>query len=292
MKKTPRAAAILLGLWLTAAPLTALQTAWAAPPPQHIQSSIGLQGTIPSAPPSRSATITIPGNGAIFTGTPITVSGICPAGLLIKIFDNNVFVGSAVCSSGGSYTLQIDLFTGRNDLIARDYDSLDQNGPDSSTVTVTLNDAQFLQFGTHVSLSSVYAERGAPPGSELDWPVILNGGTGPYAISVDWGDGSPADLYSQSFAGSITLKHTYKSAGLYVVIVKATDKNGEEAFLQLVGQATGAIQSNSHAASSSGNLIVQKTVLWWPALAMFPLIIAAYWLGGRQKLFQLRKRMQ
>jgi len=63
-------------------------------------------------------------------------------------------------------------------------------------VSVTYNDALFLQFGTHVSLSSVYAEKGAPPGQELDWPVVLSGGTGPYAVSVDWGDGSPTDLIS------------------------------------------------------------------------------------------------
>ncbi|HXR49600.1 MAG TPA: PKD domain-containing protein [Verrucomicrobiae bacterium] len=258
-------------------------------PPQSSSGSIGLQGEISSAAPTRGATIAVPGNGAVFTNVPITVSGLCPTGLLVKIFSNNVFVGATYCASG-SYSVQIDLFSGQNDLVARVYDSLDQAGPDSNTVTVTFNDAQFLQFGTHVELSSAYAERGAPPSQEIDWPILLSGGTGPYAVSVDWGDGSPTDLMSVASAGTITIKHTYKTAGIYKVIVKATDKNGGTAFLQLVGQATGAIQNN--AKGGSGNAVIEHDVLWWPALAMFPLIFAAFWIGRRHELYSLRKRLE
>ncbi len=284
MKNIIRAslAGLLLGgllLTLPAKPATAVTTK---------SGSVGIQATIPSPPPSRGATIAVPSNGAIFTDIPITVSGLCPSGLLVKIFDNNVFVGSTVCSNG-SYSLQIDLFSGRNDLVARVYDALDQAGPDSNTVTVTFNNAQFLQFGTHVTLSSVYAERGAPPGTELDWPIILSGGTGSYAISVDWGDGTPSDLLSVDNTGTITLKHTYKLAAAYKVIVKATDKNGGEAFLQLVGQATGAIQSNN---TSGNNVIIKKEVSWWPPLAMLPLILAAFWLGRRHELLSLRRQLE
>jgi hypothetical protein len=258
--------------------------AWAANPGPG-SGSIGLEGTISSAPPTRGATIVVPSNGAVFTAVPITVSGLCPSGLLVKIFSNNIFVGSTICSNG-SYSLQVDLFSGQNDLVARVYDSLDQSGPDSNTVTVTFNDAQFAQFGTQLSLSSAYAERGAPPGSELDWPILLSGGVGPYAISVDWGDGSAPDLLSANTPGTITLKHIYRTAGVFKVIVKATDKNGETAFLQLVGQATGAVQSNT---KSGGNLIIEKIVLWWPALAMFPLILAAFWVGHRHGLYVVRR---
>lgn len=256
-------------------------------PDQTSNGSVGLQGTITAAPPTRGATITTPGNGAVFTSVPITVSGICPSGVLVKIFSNNVFVGSVFCSSG-SYSLQVNLFSGRNDLVARVYDALDQAGPDSNTVTVTFNDAQFAAFGTHVALSSNYAQRGAPPGETLTWPILLSGGTGPYAISVDWGDGSPSDLSSQAIAGTITIKHVYKNAGIYKVIAKATDKNGGTAFLQLVGQATGATQANG----KGGTAVIKVQVLWWPALAMLPLILGAFWVGRRHELYTLRKRLE
>lgn len=258
-------------------------------PDQQASGSVGLQGTITTAAPTRGATITTPSSGAVFTTVPVTVSGLCPDQVLVKIFSNNVFVGSTLCNNG-SYSVQVDLFSGQNDLVARVYDALDQAGPDSNIVNVTFNDAQFAQFGTRVSLSSVYAERGAPPGQELEWPILLSGGVGPYAISIDWGDGSPSTLFSQDTAGSFTIKHTYKNAGIYKVVVKATDKNGTTAFLQLVGQATGSGQKNDTKGQSGA--LVRVEVLWWPALLMVPLIIASFWVGRRHELFTIKKQLQ
>ena len=258
----------------------------ANPAPQS--GSIGLEGTISTAPPTRGASIAIPGNGSVFTTIPINVSGLCPSGLLVKVFDNGIFVGSTICLSG-SYTLQADLFSGQNILIARDFDALDQAGPDLNSVIVTYNDTQFLQHGTHISLSSDYAERGAPPDTQLTWPIQLNGGVGPFAINVSWGDESPQDLFSVTDDGTITLKHTYKTAGIYTVVVKAADKNGETALLQLVGQATGAIQKNIQADGT--NVIVQKgTLILWPTVAMIPLIFVAFWIGRKYENQSLRKK--
>jgi len=257
-------------------------------PPETSSGSVGLQGEISTAPPTKGATIVVPSNGATFTSVPITVSGLCPTGLLVKIFANNIFVGSTYCANG-SYSVQVDLFSGANDLVARVYDALDQAGPDSNTVRVTFNDGQFLQFGTHVALTSDFAERGAPPTTELTWPIILSGGTGPYAISVDWGDGSPTDLISQTNQGTFTIKHTYKTAGIYKLVVKATDKNGGTAFLQLVAIASGSGQNNSKNGSTA---VIQVKVLWWPAVAMLPLVFAAFWVGRRHELYTLRKRLE
>lgn len=264
---------------------------WAADafPDQQTNGSIGLQGTISATPPTRAATIATPGNGTTFTNVPITVTGLCPSNVLVKVFDNNVFMGSAFCASG-SYSIQINLFSGQNQLVTKVYDALDQAGPDSNTINVTFNDAQFAEFGTHVSLSSAYAQRGAPPGQELQWPVILSGGVGPYAVSVDWGDGTATDLFSQASPGTLALKHSYKTAGIYKIIVKATDKNGGTAFLQLTGQATGAAQTNPK--GGSGGATVKVQMLWWPPLAMVPMLFVSFWIGRRHELFSLRKQLE
>jgi hypothetical protein len=242
--------------------------------------ALGLEGTIPSAPPSVPATISVPSDGQTFTSSPITVSGICPTGLLIKIFDNNAFVGSTICSNG-SYKLQVSLFSGQNSLTAEDYDALGQSGPASNAVSVNFDNSQYLQFGNPLSLTSTYAEKGAAPGDELTWPIILTGGTGPYAISVDWGDGSSEELLSVQNPGTINISNTYKTSGVYGVLVKATDKNGQEAFLQLVGQATGAIQHNDKATATGGNQIIEREVIWWPEFLTIILIFIAYWLGKK-----------
>lgn len=264
----------------------------AAPAPKNPQSgSVGVTGTLPSAPPASGATITTPRNGQTFTNLPITVAGICPSGLLVKIFDNNVFMGSALCVSG-SYSIQIDLFSGRNDLIARVYDSLDQAGPDSNIVTVTFNDSQFNPSGSPLlTLTSDFARRGANPGDTLVWPIILSGGTGPYAISVDWGDNKPQDLLSQQFQGGIDLKHIYDTAGVYNIIIKATDKNGLTAYLQVIGVANGAITQSASNGSTGSEIITVQKILWLPALIMLPLILISFWLGRRYELSSLRKHL-
>jgi hypothetical protein len=275
--KRRQVALILLSVVLFTKIITTINITYAAT--QTASGAIGIQGTIPSTPPSRGATIIVPINGQIFSSEPITVSGICPSNLLIKIFDNNVFVGSVICTNG-SYSLQINLFSGLNSLTAIDYDSLDQAGPTSNAVNVNFNNANFTSLGNYISLSSVYAERGAPPGVQLTWPILLSGGSGPYAISVDWGDGTPVDLFSRTFTGTVNISHIYKTAGVYTVIVKATDKNGEEAFLQLVGQATGAIQHNNQSLGSNNQIII-KQVLWWPSLFIVPLSFVAFKLGNK-----------
>jgi hypothetical protein len=252
--------------------------------------SVGLEGTIASPPPSRGATITVPSNGQSFTQLPITVRGLCPDNVLVKLFKNNVFGGSAQCTNG-SYSIITDLFSGKNELVARVYDDLDQAGPDSNLVTVTFNDANFAVFGPHLSLTSEFAKKGANPNENLAWPITLSGGQGPYAISVDWGDGTQPDLSSQQFPGIITLNHKYASPGIYNILIKATDKNGATAYLQLVGIANGKSSQQAAGTDNTKTATIVK-VLWWPAAVAIPLIASTFWLGKRHELYILRKRIE
>jgi hypothetical protein len=268
----------------------------AAPAPQNPKDGAsGLQGRVQTPAPTSAATIATPSNGQAFSKMPITINGLCTSGLLVKLFANNIFIGSALCING-SYSLQADLFDGRNDLVARQFDALDQPGPDSNTVTVTYNNSAFENLNVpQLTLTSIYARKGADPGATLLWPITISGGTGPYAISVDWGDGKGQSLYSQSFAGTFNIDHIYQSAGQYVVIVKATDKNGLTAYLQLVGQANGSGGSGaSGSASKDGgtNVITIIKVLWIPAALMIPLILLSFWLGRRYELSALRKHLE
>jgi hypothetical protein len=254
--------------------------------------SVGLTGTISAPPPTTAATISVPVNGATFTTIPITVSGICPDGLLIKLFKNNVFSGSGQCN-GGSFSIKTDLFAGLNELIARDYDALDQAGPDSNTVTVSYNHSQ-AGTGARISLSSNYAKRGSNPGETLVWPIILSGGSGPYAISVDWGDGKTPDLQSQTFPGIVNIQHVYDQAGVYNIIVKASDKDGNVAFLQLVGVANGPLSQDSTATKDKTPTAptTKIRIIWQPAAILVPFIFSTFWLGRKYELKVLKKRIE
>ena len=255
--------------------------------------SVGITGTISTPPPTQGATITFPNNGQSFSTLPINVTGICPAGLLVKLFKNNVFAGSADCKNG-SYSIQIDLFSGDNELVARVYDSLDQPGPDSNLVKVNFKDFK-SGAGSRVSVTSNYAKRGAFPNETLTWPIIISGGSGPYAVSIDWGDGTTSDLSSQPFPGAFTAKHVYKTAGVYNIIVKVVDKDGVAAFLQLVGIGNGPLgqtnvnNSNTPASQPVGG--VRTKIVWQPAVVVFPFAVSTFWLGKKYELHMLRKKI-
>jgi hypothetical protein len=253
---------------------------------------VSVQGQIPSEPPKVGATIAIPTNGQSFSTLPITVSGSCPTDLLVEIFKNNVFSGSVDCVNG-SYKLQIDLFVGQNDLVAKVVDALNQFGPDSNTVTVSFNGGAQPGAGQRISLTTNFAKRGADPGQDLTWPIIINGGIGPYAVSVDWGDKTAADLISQSLAGSLTLKHVFTQPGVYHVTVKGTDAKGEVAFLQVVGIANGqAAAGSTGSGQNSGSVTVKKVIIWWPAVMALVVATVGFYLGMRHEVELIKLRLQ
>ncbi len=264
----------------------------AIPTPDPKPGSYGLEATKKQPPPTTGATITTPANGASFSTSPTTVNGICPTGLLVQVYDNNVMVGAVMCENG-SFTLQVSLFAGINDLAVIVYDDLDQAGPTSSTVTVTYTDTNFTAFGQLVTLTSPYGRRSAAAGSQLTWPLQLSGGSGPYAFSIDWGDGGKPELKSQSLAGVVNIAHTYSKAGIYKVNITVTDANGVTAFLQLIAVASGQVDSSAAATKNdnSSNTNAKPVVLWVPAAISLVLLIPTYWLGRRSQLVSIRNKM-
>lgn len=252
--------------------------------------SIGLEGRISAPPPTQPPTISVPNNNSTVDDPAVTISGLCQDGLLVKIFNNNIFVGSVMCVNG-SYSIQVTLFPGRNEIVARQFDDLDQASPDSNTVVINYA----VPGGTVLNcplLTSSFAKRGANPGARLEWPISVSGGESPYAITVDWGDGKTADVISQPFPGTFNIGHIYDSPGAYNVTIRAADKTCDLAFLQLVGIGNGTGQDSGSTTEQEGSVITKTKILWQPAAIAVPLIASSFWLGKRYELYILRKRLE
>ncbi len=279
----------LLALFVFVQPASAINQ---IPTPPPIPGSYGLAATKTQEAPTSAATITTPGNGASFGNSPITVSGICTTGLLVQVYNNGVMVGSVMCTNN-SFSLQASLFAGANEFTAIMYDDLEQAGPTSNIVTVNYTDSTITAFGQMITLTSSYGRRSAPSGSELSWPLQLTGGMGPYAFSLDWGDGSSAELKSQSLAGLVTIAHTYKKAGIYQVNVKVTDVNGVSAFLQVVAVSSGKVDGAAAGVGDTKNTTgtTKTEILWIPAAVGLVLLLPAYWLGRRSQIVSLHNKM-
>lgn len=285
--------AIIVALSLLVQPARAITQ---IPTPSPEAGSFGLAASKTQAAPTQGATISTPGNGAGFTNSPITVAGICPNNLLVQLYDNGVMVGSSLCN-GGSFSMQISLFAGSNELTVTVFDDLEQAGPTSAPVTVTYSDTHFSAFGSLVTLTSSYGRRSAPAGTALTWPLQLSGGSGPYAFSIDWGDNSKPQLKSQAFTGVVAIDHPYQKAGIYTVSVTATDTNGVSAFLQVIAVSSGKVDGTTagvvggDASGKSSSQTAPPQVLWVPTITMFTLFLPTFWLGRLSQMVSIRNKM-
>lgn len=90
-------------------------------------------------PPTAQAIILSPRNNQTVTTTPLVVSGTCGGtNNSVRVFLNGSLAGETSCQIDETFSLNIILNFGRNDLSAFVYDSLGQIGPNSDIVTINV----------------------------------------------------------------------------------------------------------------------------------------------------------
>ena len=266
----------------------------ASPPPEA--NSVSLSGTLPKAAPTVAATIDTPANQQHFATSPVTVAGTCPTGTIVEAFKNDIFAGSSPCDDQGNYSFKIDLLYGRNDLIARVYDVLNQAGPDSNTATVfydvlptqteplgllDLNARQFL-----LNTDAVY--RGVFPNQPLDIHISILGGVPPFAVNVLWGDLSNS-VIPRSDNQAFNAEHTYTKPGVYEVSIQASDSQQHAAFLQIAVIVNGQPSPIALASSTTPKAtLLTRLLVLWPLYAMAVTVVVSFWMGEQREKRMLR----
>jgi hypothetical protein len=167
---------------------------------------------------------------------------------------------------------------------------LGQNGPDSASVTVTY-DAPSLALpgsslvGHQLFLQSNTPTRGGEPGDSIAWQVTIVGGTPPYALSWNWGDGN-STLVSEQSEGPVTTNHVYTRAGTYRVTVQATDAAGNAAFIQMVMIVNGPVTGTATTTKIDPTILASA----WPIYILACLFVLVFYIGERRELRKLRKQ--
>lgn len=254
----------------------------------------GVYATVPSRSVPTAPTLVVTPTST--SSNPVVASGSCSAGSLVKVFRNGVLAGANLCSQSRSYRVTMDLFAGRNEVVAAGHNSLDEKGPDSNTVIATYNPPGVPASTGFINLSDSTALAAQPvltanqlykgvfTGGTIRYPISIVGGSAPYAVSVSWGDGEDT-LISRPANGEFTIDHTYKKAaddGAYDVVVKIMDRNNKAAYLQLVAIVNDR-PGVSAASSGTGGGILQSlqgyglTALTALALAVVGFFVGEYW---------------
>jgi hypothetical protein len=292
--------------------------------------SYNLTVEVPAAALTEPAVITSPVNGQTFSQTPINVSGTCPYDSYVTLHDNNLFSGVAWCSQTGNFQIQTSLFNGANDLTASDYNITNEEGPSTSSVTVNLEIPQNSSPTNTTNPTSATGSSGSsttnsessntPPlvlvtnytfqmyktNSMLTWQLKLTGGTPPYAVLVDWGNGKTTN-YVIGTGPTFVIHNTYTKQGYYVIKIYVTDAKANKRMLQLVALVntpgpTGMFTTLGNAiapptAKSGISKLFSSTKGWlwlaWPSLIVVMLMLFSFWLGERQELRRLlaKKRL-
>lgn len=258
-----------------------------AGPPNPQSGQVLVSAVVPLEPP----TIDVPTTGQHFSSIPIEVNGRCQSGMIVSIFKNGSLAGSTSCQTDGTYKLNIDLFVGSNELVARQSSLAGQNSQDSNHVTVFYEPPAGSpvlpppggQGIPQLILRSDYAVKGTTVDQPLSWPVEILGSKGPYTLYWDWGDGT-IDVVTRQEAGPLTLTHTYHQVGTYHLHLKATDSSGQVARLELTAIVTspaGAFPVDRHL--TDGGLLA----IAWPIFIVLLLMLISFWLGERHEQWEL-----
>ena len=277
----------VVGLALTTYTVNADNT----PHPLPQASSISLTGSVPGKVPTVAATIATPKDQQHFSTSPVTISGTCPANTLVEIFKTNIFAGSTPCNDAGTYSIDIDMLIGKNELIAKVYNSMNEAGPDSNMV-VSYYDALPSQAGPIVPLGLSGAQlilntdavfRGTFPNQDLNVPIDILGGTAPYAVNIQWGD-STNKVIPRNDNSTFSADHIYSKPGTYQISLQATDANGRVAFLTVAAIVNGQPTTASISATS------QNLQVLWPLYVGAIAAVISFWVGEKREKRILRTR--
>lgn len=261
-------------------------------------SSLNVTATVPGDPPTRGAEITSPGDKTVMKKPLAIISGTCPSGTLVAIYNNGTFSSSTNCATNDTFETTIQLSIRMNTVQAQNYDSLNQPGPvtsqiqisyepevaqtaNPSTPTIALvntpsdikadptiptipapqpTEQPCFEDPRNVSLTQLLAwspciTRNIFIGERLEMPVILQGGIGPYALSVNWGDSDTSELFSFQQPGRHILSHVYSIPKSKNISLKLADAKGATYQMETVVEVNGGGKASELVTGSSNPLM-------------------------------------
>ena len=256
------------------------------------QGQVAVAGFVRGPAPDRAAVITQPANNSTTHVSPIAVSGVCYGFNIIQIYKNGIFAGSTMCTNQ-KFLLSIDLLIHRNELVAKTVDNMGQYGPDSNPVVVNYIPVMPLTTGSRqLLLTTDQSYQAATAGKSFNLELIATGGKLPYALPIDWGDGT-ASVVPQDAEGVVKIPHTYQYGGLYKVKTGLTDSAGSKATLDVMVVVNGTPKpapAFTGPTEEPPTYVAPSLKLIWPLYLLSIALVAVFWLGERAELYRLKKQ--
>jgi len=171
--------------------------------------SVGATVAVPA--PTAPAGITSPANGTTETTGATLVAGNCPFTspqpvVIIRV--DGTAAGSAICDTSNRFALPLSLSTGNHTLIAQAASITGGMGPASTAVYVhTPHGSVVPDDAPVITATNPFIYLGT--GNTAVWDGSITGGTPPYHVRIDWGDGTQDTQVLG--AATHTLSHIYRA---------------------------------------------------------------------------------
>ncbi len=215
-----------------------------------------------SAPlPTTPATIDNIADNTQVTEANLTITGTCetlsPA-IIVAIYRSGSPIGSTTCQPDGTFTVDVSLAPGENDLTARSVNITNDFGPDSTTIHVTYTppaapipitptaatpedtpspaepptpsevtppDPELKLSGLLIRSERAFITFG--PGKPAVWNGSFAGGIPPYKVVIDWGDGT-TETKNNLMPTPQEFSHTYQKMQTHYITFTVTDAAGQQ----------------------------------------------------------------
>lgn len=200
--------------------------------------------TVPAPMPAGVPEITSPTDGMTISGDSVNVSGTCPVitpAIIVAIYRDSTLIGSTECRADGAFFVAVPLAYGANVLTATVVTITGGIGGTSAPVTVThpqpviptiggqsVGQLADMALPIHITSPDKFVLLG-PDGSAA-WHGSISGGTPPYAVSIEWGDGE-TDKHTITDHAERLYTHRYGTLHPYSITVRVTDaRDGTSTF--------------------------------------------------------------
>ncbi|USN96758.1 MAG: hypothetical protein H6797_00970 [Candidatus Nomurabacteria bacterium] len=205
--------------------------------------------SVPATIPRIAPVITSPASGLTTTNSQITVRGTCPLGHvagIVAIYEGKKLLGAQPCTADGTFSVPITLSYGHHVLVATVMAITKEVGLSSSPLIVTREHPFSLTINTPLEPTPIIIKTDDPfiiIGSDgnATWKGSFKGGTRPYEVTVDWGDGSTSKYIGADTSEQV-FSHHYAKQQAYTVIIKASDAKHNSVTLYSVALTQGLQQ--------------------------------------------------
>lgn len=212
--------------------------------------TLTLSATVPAPIPSGAPVFTSPASGSTTTSANVTFTGTCPVivpAVIVAIYRTSELLGSGVCNTGGEFSINATINIGPQTLIAQVVTITGQTGESSAPLIITYTPTTVIP-GTPVPLPVIKTPTTPPTDSgqalvsplqiHLERPVItyraglattlrasFSGGTLPYSIAIQWGDGQKLVRTVDNHA-VMDFTHIYGNINVKNLFVTVSDADG------------------------------------------------------------------